>query len=256
MKIRRIMHLLIGLCMVISACDPNKDEVQIALSIEGVEDGEKMSVSLGCTHAEQPDITTATIQNGKASFCFIGEGPRMYYMRVKGVNGLLKVMADKGDRVKVKATAEKNLNLDGTLYYVFNNVTVKGSQTHREYEERNLDQNRLNNIYPHYQDKYADVLDAMSKATSQAQRDSILATKRGKEMVEAETNFIQTVKKVYYDCFLDNRDSWWGPLLMLDNMNSLTQNERDVFEQFSDRAKQSFYGKIAHDLLYPEAEKE
>ena len=252
----RIIHLLVGLCMLMSACDPDKNEVQIALSVEGIEDGEVMSLSLGCTHSEQPDITTATIQNGEAKFRFIGEGPRMYYLKVNGANGLLKVMADKGDRVKVKATAEKSLNLDGTLIYEFNNVTVKGSPTHKEYEERNLDKNRLNDIYPHYQNKYADVLGAMSKATSQMQRDSILATKRGKEMVEAETAFIQLVKKVYYDCFLENRDSWWGPLLMLDNMNSLTQRDRDVFEQFSERAKQSFYGKIAHDLLYPESEKE
>ena len=255
MKIRRVMHL-VGLCMALFACSPDKNEVVIALAAEGIDDGKELSVSLGCTHAEEPDLATAIIDNGAAKFRFIGEGPRMYYIKVKETAGWLKVMADRGDHVKVKATAEKHLNRDGTLYYTFSNVQVKGSEMHQEYERRNPDISRLINIAPHYQNKFADVLEAMGKATSQAQRDSVLATKRGKEMIAAENEFTETVKKVYNNCFLENRDSWWGPLLMLDNMNYLSEKERPVYEQFSDRAKQSFYGKIAHDLLYPETEQE
>jgi hypothetical protein len=75
-------------------------------------------------------------------------------------------------------------------------------------------------------------------------------------MIAAENEFTETVKRIYRNCFLENRDSWWGPLLMLDNMNYLSEKERPVYEQFSDRAKQSFYGKIAHDLLYPETVQE
>lgn len=256
MKIRRIIHLLVGLSIALIACSPDKNEGVIALAADGIDDGKELSVSLGCTHAEEPDLATAIIDDGVAKFRFVAEGPRMYYIKVKDFAGWLKVMADQGDRVKVKATAEKQLNRDGTFYYTFSNVVVKGSATHQEYEKRNLDLSRLNNIYPHYQNKYEDVLKAMRKATSQAQRDSVLATKRGKEMTAAEKEFFETVKRINQQCYLENRDSWWGPLLMLDNMNFLSQDARDIYEQFSDRAKQSFYGKIAHDLLYPETESE
>ena len=257
MKIRRIMHLLVGLCIALFACSPdNKNEVEITLSADGIDDGEELSISLGCMHAEQPDLATATLDDKVAKFRFIAEGPRMYYIKVKETTGLLKVMADQGDHVRVSATAEKREDPDGRSHYVFSNVVVQGSPTHQEYEQRNLDPDRLDKIYPHYQNKYADVLDALNKAVSQEQRDSILATQRGKEMAKAEKDFFQTVQTVYNKCFLENRDSWWGPMLMLDNMNYLDQSQRDIYEQFSARAKQSFYGKIAHDLLYPESESE
>ncbi|MBO4565175.1 MAG: DUF4369 domain-containing protein [Bacteroidaceae bacterium] len=250
-KIKTAM-LFVGLCMVLAACNPSPDAVEIALKTEGIKDGEEMSVSLGCTHAEEPELATATLKDGKVTFRFTSEGPRMYYVTVKGAAGRLKVMADQGDHVKVTAKAERSLRYDGVLIYEFSDVVVKGSKTHSEYEDRNLDLSRLNTLSPHYQERFPDVLEALQNAQTQQQRDSVLASDRGRQMVKAETDFFQTVQKVYSECFLENRDSWWGPLLLLDYMNYPTSTERGIYEQFSERAKQSFYGKIAHDVLYQE----
>lgn len=252
MRKMKTAMLFIGLSMVLAACDPRPDMVEIDLKTEGIEDGEVMSVSLGCTHAEEPELATATMKDGKVKFRFTAEGPRMYYVTVKGAAGRLKVMADQGDRVKVVAKAERRLRQDGVLLYVFSDVVVKGSKTHDEYEERNLDVSRLNDLSPHYQEKFEDVLIALKNAQTQQQRNEVLASDRGRQMTKAENDFHQTVKKIYTECFLENRDSWWGPLLLLDYMNYLSPEERGIYEQFSERAKQSFYGKIAHDLLYPE----
>ena len=243
--------LWVGLCMMFFACSSPQNEVEIVVAAQGIEDGKELGISLGCTHAPEPDITTATLADGKATFRFVSEGPRMYYIKVKDSYGLLKIMADQGDHVKVRVKADTIPSSNGRIHYVYRDLVVNGSAIHKEYDNRNIDIERLEVNYPHRESRFAPVLLALQKATTQQQRDSVMATPLGRMMLESETNFNQMVSNLYEKCFRENGDSWWGPLLMLDNMNYFSDEMREIYGQFSERAKESYYGRIAHDLLYP-----
>ena len=179
----------------------------------------------------------------------------MYYIKVKDSYGLLKIMADQGDHVTAHVEVDTIPQPDGKVQYTYHHLVVKGSALQKEYENRNVDVERLMVSYPHRDARFQSVLTALQTATTQQQRDSVMASPLGRMMVESEANFFQMTSNLYKKCFQENGDSWWGPLLMLDNMNYFSDDMRDIYDSFSLRAKDSYYGQIAHDLFYPSERK-
>ena len=50
---------------------------------------------------------------------------------------------------------------------------------------------------------------------------------------------------------MSNKDSWWGPFLMLNTMSYFTDQQKPLYEAFSEEAKSSYYGKIVKQELFP-----
>jgi len=248
---KKLLTTFMSMCILSWACTQSTEDVEINLQLEGITEGTEMIVTIGCTHVEEPELASATIQDGKATFKFQTEGPRMFYVKAKKGYGLLKVVADKGDKVTINATVSESDTDDGGKGYIFNNETVSGSQLNEEYLNRNINRESLNQLHQQYNDEYSDVTEALRTAKTEIEKQAIWASERGKLFTEAEKNFFNTVEKTFNDCFLANKDSWWGPLLMLDNMSYLTDEQAPIFEQFTEEAKESFYGKIVHDMIIP-----
>ena len=81
---------------------------------------------------------------------------------------------------------------------------------------------------------------------------AILYQKEYEEYQKAEKAFFDTVERRYNQVFMDNKESFWGPLLMMVNLLSyLTPEQRKTFENMSEKARNSCYGKMAAEKLYP-----
>lgn len=77
------------------------------------------------------------------------------------------------------------------------------------------------------------------------------ASEAGKQMAEDEMRFFQTVDSVYHQTVMENKDTYWGPLLMISLTSYMNEGMRSWYEELSPAAQASYYGKLVKDELYP-----
>ncbi len=46
------------------------------------------------------------------------------------------------------------------------------------------------------------------------------------------------------DLILANKKTWWGPFLMMDQMYDFSEEQKIMFDEFSSKAQESYYGKL------------
>jgi thiol-disulfide isomerase/thioredoxin len=78
-----------------------------------------------------------------------------------------------------------------------------------------------------------------------------MASDAYKKYANDEKVFFKTAEDSIMGLILANKDTWWGPFLMLNQMNYFRPTDKAIFEQFSKEAKDSYYGKVVAADLYP-----
>ena len=70
-------------------------------------------------------------------------------------------------------------------------------------------------------------------------------------MAAEENWFFSGLDSIFNESVKNNRESFWGPLLMIVQTSYLTAEQRDDYESLSDEAKNSYYGQLVYEELYP-----
>lgn len=245
---------LVALVAVIS-CKSSGPGFTITGEIQGLKDGTVLELKPGATHKNEKGIDTATVENGK--FTLEGKDlvePRLFYITVIADNtyGSLSVMAEPG---KMKLTAKaSSQEQDGRIMYSFDDVTVDGSPSHLIYKEKTAVRERLNDLYEEYHATGKAICDsvfAARKANDQKLLQNLYKSESWKKFEQDEKNFFNTVDSTMNKMFLDNADSWWGPFLMMDQMSYFSKEQKEIWEKFSDVAKNSYYGQLVNSELFP-----
>lgn len=241
---------LSAVALLASALTVHAQNTTIDLDVSGLPDGTQVKLALGATHqADEPAIQTAAVRDGKAYFAFNSEEPRLYTLTTESPGGYLDVLATKGDRVKIHAVAQKQRNQRGE-YYMFEPVQVRDSYLHKELLEKLSIRKAMDTAYDKYHQDNRDILDKMAAVRgNKAAEDSLRQTDAYKKLEADERAFFESVKKSYGELYAANRDSWWGPFLVLHTMNWISPSVQAVYDQFSAEAKESFYGKILKEKL-------
>lgn len=217
---------------------------RIDLSVSGVPEGTTFSIALGATHRQEPIIQTATLKDGKLYFAFDSEGIRLYDITTPAPFGLIQVMASRGDHVQVNAVGSKDVTPHGE-FYVFKPVQVRGSFSHSDLEQKLAIRDQLNATYEQYHKKHKEVVDKLTTLKPQTpEMDELFQSDAYKSFAADEKTFFETVKNTYDQLYLGNKSSWWGPFLVLHTMNYLPKEMKEVYDQFTPEAKNSFYGKV------------
>lgn len=86
---------------------------------------------------------------------------------------------------------------------------------------------------------------------NQTKLDSLMKTDDYLKMAQAEKDFFHFVETSSKKAFSDNRDTWWGPFLMLEVMAFYTPEQQALYSEFSETAKNSYYGQILKALVFP-----
>ena len=89
------------------------------------------------------------------------------------------------------------------------------------------------------------------KAKDQTKIKELKESDEYKAMAKEDNDFFYTVSNAYNSRILANKDTFWGPLLMINFTSFLSPDMRSTYDKFSDAAKNSYYGKKAKDELYP-----
>lgn len=242
---------VLALAVVFSAFQ-DKGKYTITGQFNGLPDGTVLEMIPAGTHNNEKPIAKATVQSGKFTFAGSVEGPRFFFVKVAdGGYGGFQIMVDNADiQVTGKAEGNKEGNLD------LREVQVSGSQSHDEYLEKSSLRDRLEVLYNAYHERgkaVTDKLSAARQAKDTVLQKQIMETEAWKQFEKEEHAFFKTVEDSISALITANKDTWWGPFLMLTNYSYFTPEQKPVYEQFSKEAKESFYGKVVYDDLFPKS---
>jgi thiol-disulfide isomerase/thioredoxin len=142
----------------------------------------------------------------------------------------------------------------GSKSHQFNDLKVTGSKAHEEFLSKTSLRERLGVMYDAYHTNNKEViaqLDSASAKKDTTLRKQLMASDAYRKYAKEEKEFFTTCQDSIQGLILANKDSWWGPFLMLDQLSYFTPKDKAIFEQFSAAAKESYYGKVVQADLYP-----
>lgn len=228
---KNILTLLFGMVsLTVSA------QSDVTVNVTGLADGTTVEARLGSTHQTEKPLATATVKGGAFTMTLSVEAPRHIVFSVRDVSGyFLNLMTDKGEKPVVKVDVSSHEN-NGSTWYEGENVEVSGSPMQAEYELRIGGwHDALNRMYEDYHKAVA----------TPAANDTTFA--------RLEKEFFTTVERTYKRIAADNKDTWWGPFSMLNLYSYFTPDQKADWAQFSDAAKESFYGQFLDAQINPKS---
>ncbi|HUP12968.1 MAG TPA: TlpA disulfide reductase family protein [Niastella sp.] len=216
-------------------------------------DGTKMELVPGGTHKNEKPIAETVVKNGKFVFTGSVSSPRIFFIKIGGEEySLFRIMVENANIHVTGKVEEKEVR--GTRSHQVSDVKVTGSKVHDEFVRKTSLRDRLTVLYDAYHNNNKEIIDQLKEAGDKKDttlRKQLLASDEYKKFAKEEGAFFTTVQDSIKGLILANKDSWWGPFLMLDQFSYFTPNEKALFEQFSKEAKESYYGKIVQADLFP-----
>lgn len=240
--------------LMLSGCG-NPSGYKLTVNLTGVEDGTVIVLTPGGTHETEDPIASAPLKDGKVVFTGEMEAPRFFVLTQEGSYGSVRLFLDKGCKVTVSATASRTSRTD-IIQYNYSDIVITGSPLTNAYKEKMEFRENLDAMHAGYQERNAEVTKALGEARmakDQAKMDEIMQTDAYKQLVKEEKEFFQTTEEQIKGAILNEKESWWGPFLMLNLYTYFTPNDQALFEQFTDEAKNTHYGQILKAQLYPES---
>ncbi len=240
--------------LMLAACGNSRpaDSYVISGEIEGLPDNTVL-VLTPFSHAPEESIAEAVVVNGK--FSFEGKGndevPLAVRVHVKDGYGGKIILLDNSD-IKVKGNVE--LTDSARSFYDFDNLKVSGSPSTDKYYTLMSRRDTLNAMYAAMNERFKDISAKMGEARGAGNRemmDSLKTTEEYKAQAAAEKDFFAKVEEVTMGLINDNKDTFWGPLMMIANLSYFTPDQVSTYESFSEDAKNSIYGKQVYDELFP-----
>ena len=247
-----IISLFIMLLLFFTACNTGLDsEYKIEGNLSGLPEGTVIQL-IPVSHDREDPFAEVRIVDGKFSLTGSVEQPTAVILRVKDAFGR-KLMMVENENIKIEGELTSSVNGDN-INYDFTKVTVTGSPATIKYEELLSVRDEMNKLHAAYNTEHSEISALMSKARGEKNQeaiDSIAATDAYEALVQAERDFFSTVESTYGQVFFDNKDTYWGPLMMITLMVYFNEDNREYYEQFSPEAKESYYGQKVFNELYP-----
>ena len=245
----KFAYLLISLVVLTTSCMA-QGSYKIEGKISGLSNGDVIQL-VPESHQSQKTIAETIVKNGTFSFSGVQKEPRGVFIIVKNSYGNYHLILD-NSHIILSGSVSKVSNGTQTSYKF--DVTRTGSAVTDEYEQKVKAHSDLNKTYDSLNIKYADVIKKMTDARrvkNAALIKEISESEEGKEYAEAEHNFFSSVESTVKSIVMQNKDSWWGPFLMIDMMTYFQDDQKEWYNAMSPAAKNSYYGKLVKDELYP-----
>ncbi|WP_278365611.1 TlpA disulfide reductase family protein [Phocaeicola barnesiae] len=251
---RKFGTMLIGVCSMIS-CTSNPNGFIIEGDVEGLPDGTVVQLYPVCHESSSP-IATDTLQDGKFLFEGQVEEPLAARLIVKDGYGSTSLMLSKGKQTLTgQITSQKQEN---NVSYDFQQVDLSGSELTDRYRSLMEVRNKLDSIYNEKSKRYEQIYAAVNAARQKQNQtliDSLLQCAEYKEAVRADSLFFVKVKDSYHKVIMDNKDSFWGPLMLISLTTYLTEADSTWYKEFSQEAQNSYYGKMVKNEIWPAEKK-
>ena len=212
-----------------TACDQKPSDTYVLRgTIQGLPDGTHIQL-VPVSHEHSKPIADTTVVGGQFTFTGNADEPLAVLLMVKDAYGSRRLMLENASiDVSGSVTAD---SVNGMPNYDLEKLTVTGSPLSARYDSLMSVHQSMDSLYQANARNYKDV------------------PREVREKVDAA--FFHTVDSVYHATIMREKDSFWGPLLLVSLTSYLTDDQKPWYEAFSDEAKASRYGLMVKDELYP-----
>ncbi len=218
--------------------------------IKGLQDGDTLQL-IETSHVKMAPMAMAVVKNGQFAFSGQLDSPRGVLLQKSGSwGGETLIIYNEDVTIDGSCTTETQ---EGQQIVNFD-VKIKGSTLTDELNKKQQVKNSLDSLYRATHEPYGDIAgrlyDARMKQDTALVR-QLMESDECKKMNSEEKRFFDTVEATYLKMFQDNRDSWWGPYLMIANTSYLTEENKNYYELLTPEAQQSYYGKMVREEVMP-----
>lgn len=229
-----------------SACNGQKGYV-INGQVEGLEDGTVVAL-VPMSHDNDSALAEATVEGGKFQLVGVAEEPICAQVRVKDCWGGPFVVLENTNYELQGKIADVDEAPAGKVYRW--DAKVTGSPLTDKLAEFDARHDSLDLLYKAYHEEHAKTFEKFH-ALKGAERAAFQQTDEWTAAADAEKNFFDTVEKTIMGMVNDNKDTFWGPLLMVKYLNFLGEEQGDYYKSLPEEVKQSFYGKKIKEEIWP-----
>lgn len=228
--IKKETILLAAAALLTAACSstPSTDGYTLTGHIEGLPDSTHVQL-IPVSHYNEKPLADTVIVNGEFTFTGKMDEPRAVLLLVKDAYGSRRLMLE-NTAIEVSGTVTATDN-NGTPSYDLDRLSVSGSPLSTRYDS-------LMSV--------REQMDALFKAKATLYKDSTMEARAA-----ADHKFFATVDSTFHAAVLSQKDSYWGPLLMISLTSYLDKGQQAWYDELSDAAKASYYGQKVKEELYP-----
>ena len=222
--------LLAAATLLAAACSstPSTDGYTLTGHIEGLPDSTHVQL-IPVSHYNEKPLADTVIVNGEFTFTGKMDEPRAVLLLVKDAYGSRRLMLE-NTAIKVSGAVTATDN-NGTPSYDLDRLSVSGSPLSARYDS-------LMSV--------REQMDALFNAHATLYKDSTMEARAA-----ADHKFFATVDSTFHAAVLNQKDSYWGPLLMISLTTYLDKGQQAWYDELSDAAKASYYGQKVKEELYP-----
>lgn len=243
---------IMGLMAMACTSQPVVDGYVLKGHIEGLPDGTHVQL-VPVSHDSELPFADTTVVNGQFVFTGKMEEPRAFHLLVKDAYGSRNLMLENTQmEVTGKLVAKKEA--DGGVSYNLSSLSVKGSPLSARYDSLLSARTYMDSLYALNARKFAafdSLMQVAYVAKDQAKIQALRQSEGGKAKAAADKAFFSTIDSLYRQVVMTNKDSFWGPLMMISFTTYLSEDMKPWYEAFSPAAQQSYYGQKVKEELYP-----
>ena len=247
--------VLLAICALAMTMSVNAQEFVLKGKLNNVPEGQKLVLIPMSHDNEKPIAETKVKASGEYQFIAKAAFPRCVYLRGEKTYGGELIMVESGVNTTLNADVEiTKAAWDGTTMYNFKNVEIINSPLTRKLKGYMQRRDDLDKLYSEYHDKYKEfnaALDEARKAKDQEKEKALWESEDGKGFTAAEKNFFDTAERTITQMIAENKDTYWGPLLALQNYSYFTSEQKPLWDSFSKEAQESWYGQKVKSEIFP-----
>jgi len=246
--LKKITFIAAALILVAACQQKPADTYTVSGVIDGLRDGARVQLVPVSHFTEQP-LADTVAAGGK--FVFVGVAPEARAVRLMADSAFAGFLMLENGRTNISAKVRQRGRRTDISDY-----KVTGSPSTDYYLKLYSVRDSLNSLYDAKNERFKDIMEEMGKARGakdKSRLDSIQATDEYKALEQAETDFFKQVSSAYHRVVEENKETFWGPLMMITLMTYLKADSADRawYETLSDSAKSSYYGRQVHREVYP-----
>jgi peroxiredoxin len=221
-------------------------------TIDGLAEGDKVQL-IPVSHSKENPVGDTIVVGGKFVFKGVADEPRAMNLVINNAYLYRLMIENRNIKITGKVTERKGQQ-NGA--YSLSEVNVTGSPATDYYQKLLGARNSLDSVYMNNNERFKDIHAAVSSARAakdKAKMDSIMSTDEYKALEDADKNFFALVKATYRKVVDENRDTFWGPLMMISfttYLNSEPEN-REWYESLSQEAQDTYYGQTVKNEIFP-----
>ncbi len=239
--------------LLVTACsnNPSTEKYTVTGNIEGLPDSIHIQL-IPVSHDIEKPIADTIVCNGSFTFTGKTEEPRAMRLCIDGAYGSrLLILENANININGKVIAQPENN---EIFYDMSSLTITGSPLSIRYDSLMKVRAQMDSIHSINAIKHQSISQAIFEAHKNKNTKKIAELKASeayKNLQKDESLFFHSVDSIYHQTVMNNKDSFWGPLLMISLTTYLNEDMKPWYESLSPQSQNSYYGQKVKEELFP-----